>query len=200
MKILNFALFIFLSMISVLIIPQDHCMYPNESVSKFCRKTIGNSAAEAVRICTAEKLFGMIFEWPIEHSDFWVSSLFGPRVHKGITKHHGGIDLAAVTGTAIKASGDGKVIRSDGDAPGYGNVVEILHKGGLVTRYGHMQDILVRKGDRVNRGDMIGTVGSTGNVRGQRDASHLHFEIIKDGKRIDPLKHLYCSGVSFQKT
>lgn len=199
MKISNFALFIFLSLISILIISRDHCVYPNESVSKFCRKVIGNSAAEAVRICTAEKLLGMIFEWPIELSDFWVSSLFGPRTHKGVTKHHGGIDLAALTGTAVKASGHGKVIRAHSDAPGYGNVVEILHKGGLVTRYGHLHDILVREGDKIKSGDMIGTVGSTGNVRGQKDASHLHLEIIIDGQRVDPLRYLYCSGVSFQK-
>jgi murein DD-endopeptidase MepM/ murein hydrolase activator NlpD len=200
MKISNLALFVFLSMISVLIVSRDHCSYPNESVSKFCRKSIGNSVTEAVRICTIEKLFDMLFDWPIELSDFWVSSLFGPRTHKGATKHHGGVDLAAITGTAVKASSHGKVIRSHGDAPGYGNVVEILHKGGLVTRYGHLHDILVREGDKVKRGDMIGTVGSTGNVRGQKDASHLHFEIIKDGQRVDPLKHLYCSGVAFQKS
>lgn len=182
----------------------DHiCAYSNESVAKFRKKTVGASTSEAVQYCVAKNLMGsgsVHFDWPVDLCEFWVSSLFGPRTHHGVTKHHGGIDLASYKGTTVKSAAPGKVIKAEEGVAGYGNVVEVLHKAGMVTRYGHLDEIMVATGDKVTRGEMIGTVGATGNARGKSDPSHLHFEILnKEGKRVNPLDHLYCSEVAFQQ-
>lgn len=207
MKILNFVRFstTFFMLLNTVQANLDHmCAYSNESASKFRKKIVGSSIKNALQYCVAENMIGpnkVYLDWPVDLCDFWVSSLFGPRVHHGVTKHHGGIDLASAKGTTVKAAAPGKIIRTDAGVQGYGNVVEILHKGGMVTRYGHLDDIVVQVGDTVARGEMIGTVGATGNVRGKKDPSHLHFEILdKQGRRSDPLKHLYCSEVMFEKS
>lgn len=210
MKIVNFALIVSFLCISQVVLSaelDDFCAYPHASISKFCKKTVGSSIEDAILYCRTEKIMGssqVQFDWPINTHDFWISSLFGQRTHRGVTKPHMGIDMAAVKGTAVKAAAPGKVIRAekegDSSGKGYGNVIEILHKGGFVTRYGHLHDIVVQKGDMVSRGEMIGTVGATGNVRGKGDPSHLHFEIIdKSGQRHNPLKYLYCADVAFAK-
>jgi murein DD-endopeptidase MepM/ murein hydrolase activator NlpD len=177
------------------------CSNSNESVVKFRKKMHGQSShQDALKICVADQILGkheVLFDWPIDLCEFWVSSLFGPRTHHGVTKMHGGIDMAAGNGTAVKAAADGVVIRSEESVPGYGTVVEIKHAHGFVTRYGHLEEIWVNKHDKVVQGDQIGTVGSTGNVRGKRDPSHLHFEIILNNEKVNPLKYLYCSEVAF---
>ncbi len=178
------------------------CAYSNESVAKFRKKSVGASTKEAVEYCVAQNLIGagkVYFDWPVDLCKFWVSSLFGLRTHRGITKHHGGIDLASYQGTDVKAAAPGKVIKADGGIAGYGNVVEILHKTGMVTRYAHLDEIMVQAGEKVARGETVGTVGATGNTRGKNDPSHLHFEILKEGKRVNPLEYLYCSEVAFQQ-
>ena len=100
-------------------------------------------------------------------------------------KHHQGVDIAAPTGTPVKAAGDGKVIaataRYNGSAA-WGNVVVIDHGHGLVTRYAQLDRYIVRKGEAVQAGDAIGAVGATGRATGP----HLHFEVLKDGEHIDP--------------
>jgi murein DD-endopeptidase MepM/ murein hydrolase activator NlpD len=180
----------------------DVCAYSNESVSKFRKKSLGQSMAAARQYCKVHDLIGSdktYFDWPIDLCDFWISSLFGPRMHHGVSKYHGGVDMAAATGTAVKSAAPGKVIKLEYDNSGYGNVIEILHKGGMVTRYAHLDEIVVKQQDKVARGEMIATVGATGNVRGKNDASHLHFEILnKQGKRVDPLMYLYCAEVAFE--
>lgn len=179
------------------------CAYSNESVAKFREKVVGVSTKQAVQYCVAKNLIGsgqVHFDWPVDLCEFWISSLFGMRTHHGVTKHHGGIDLASYQGTSIKSAAPGKVIKSEKGIAGYGNVVEILHKAGMVTRYAHLDEILVENGDKVARGQMIGTVGATGNTRGKNDPSHLHFEILnKEGKRVNPLDYLYCSELAFEK-
>ena len=182
----------------------DHvCAYSNESVAKFRKKSVGRSIREAVEYCVAANMIGsgkVYFAWPVDLCDFWVSSLFGDRTHHGVKRKHGGVDMAAPTGTEVKSSAAGKVIKAEEGASGYGNIVEILHKTGMVTRYGHLDEIMVEVGDKVVTGEMIGTVGATGHVRGKNDPSHLHFEILnKDGKQEDPLKYLYCAEVAFKK-
>jgi murein DD-endopeptidase MepM/ murein hydrolase activator NlpD len=206
MKSFNRGLFIFVTFLGFswsLQADLDHvCAYSNESVSKFRKKSVGSSIHNALEYCMAENMIGSrktYFAWPIDLCDFWVSSLFGPRSHRGVTKHHGGVDMAASRGTAVKSAAAGKVLKITQGAPGYGNLIEILHKGGMVTRYGHLDEILINLGDKVAKGEMIATVGATGNVRGTNDPSHLHFEILDQaGRRVDPLKHLYCSEVAFK--
>jgi len=112
-----------------------------------------------------------------------ISSSFGLRHDPitGMTKFHDGVDIAAPTGTAVKAAAAGTVIFSGG-ATGYGNLVEVDHGDGMVTRYGHNSVNLVAAGDEVQAGQSIARVGSTGRSTGP----HLHFEVRKAGKPVDP--------------
>jgi len=113
-----------------------------------------------------------------------LSSSFGLRKHPilGYNKLHQGTDFAAVTGTPIMASGSGVVLRAQ-KYKGYGNFVSIRHNSTYVTAYGHMSKYGrgIKKGVRVNQGQIIGYVGSTGMSTGP----HLHYEVIKNGKRIN---------------
>jgi murein DD-endopeptidase MepM/ murein hydrolase activator NlpD len=116
-----------------------------------------------------------------------VTSRFGYRKDPllGTEAFHGGIDFRAETGHQIKAPAAGEVV-SAGVKGGYGNMVEIIHKGGMVTRYGHLSRILVQTGDKVSAGDIIAEVGSTGRSTGP----HLHYEIRVDNNPIDPWRYL----------
>ncbi|MFN5369870.1 MAG: M23 family metallopeptidase [Bacteroidia bacterium] len=103
------------------------------------------------------------------------------------TKFHAGMDFAAAVGTEIYATGDGTIMRADADASGYGNHVRINHGYGYMTLYGHMSKIMVRPGQRVKRGDVIGLVGNTGKSVGP----HLHYEVHKNGEAINPVNFYY---------
>jgi len=113
-----------------------------------------------------------------------LSSSFGLRKHPilGYNKLHQGTDFAAATGTPIMASGSGVILKAQ-KYKGYGNFVSIKHNSTYVTAYGHMSKYGkgIRKGVRVNQGQIIGYVGSTGMSTGP----HLHYEVIKNGKRIN---------------
>ncbi len=198
-----FYFFIFIGTFQNLKSDLSHvCAHSNESVVKFRKSIVGSNRKEAVAICLADKIsvkHSVDFDWPVDLCDFWVSSLFGPRKHKGVTKMHHGIDLASLKGTSVVASADGKVTTSSTEVAGYGSLVEIKHPKGFTTRYGHLEEILVKEGEQVKRGDIIGTVGAKGNVRGKKDPSHLHFEIRRYGESLNPLKYLYCSEVIFSE-
>ncbi|WP_342237535.1 M23 family metallopeptidase [Inquilinus sp. OTU3971] len=116
-----------------------------------------------------------------------LSSPFGLRVHPvtGVPTLHAGLDLVAPAGTPIYATGDGRVLRA-GPAGGYGNMVEIQHADGLVTRYGHMQSIAVEAGQPVTAATVIGQLGSTGVSTGP----HLHYEIRRAEDEVDPMPFL----------
>ena len=116
-----------------------------------------------------------------------VTSGFGRRVDPflGTMAMHTGLDLAAVTGTAVHATGPGVVITASYNG-GYGNEVEIDHGNGVTTIYGHMSSISVHVGDTVETGTVVGRVGSTGRSTGP----HLHYEIRQDDHPIDPTQHL----------
>jgi murein DD-endopeptidase MepM/ murein hydrolase activator NlpD len=102
-------------------------------------------------------------------------------------KMHFGMDFTAPRGTPVYASGDGKVSRADNSAAGYGNHIRVDHGYGYESLYAHLYKYNVRKGQRVKRGDLIGFVGSTG----RSEAPHLHYEIFKDGERINPINFYY---------
>lgn len=140
------------------------------------------------------------FAWPIDQTSFWLSSPFGPRKNpNGSMGFHGGTDLAAVRGTPVKACAAG-IISQALYHKGYGNMILMACPGErprAKIRYAHLDSMRVRVGQQVKRGDIIGTVGNTGNVRRKRgrDGSHLHLEIyVSDGhktfKRVDPLYFL----------
>ncbi|RAR74194.1 M23 family metallopeptidase [Flavobacterium aciduliphilum] len=102
-------------------------------------------------------------------------------------KMHEGMDFTAKTGTPIYATGDGIVKNADNSLSGYGNHIEIRHGYGYLTLYGHLSKYKVRPGQHVKRGDVIGFVGSTG----RSEAPHLHYEVHKDGKVVNPINFYY---------
>lgn len=106
-------------------------------------------------------------------------------VHK-VKKLHQGIDFTAPKGTAIQATGNGKVIRVEKRRSGYGTNVIIDHGYGFTTLYAHMKTVEVKKGQKVTKGQKIGTVGSTGTST----APHLHYEVRINGKAVNPID--YC--------
>ncbi len=119
--------------------------------------------------------------------DAWLSSPFGTRndPFSGNPTFHQGIDLAAPAGTAIRPMRDGTVSFS-GWMPGYGRTVMVRHADGTESLYGHTRSTHVRKGERVTAETMIARVGSTGRSTGP----HLHFEVRRDGRAVDPEKYL----------
>ncbi len=126
--------------------------------------------------------------WPTKG---YVSSKFGPRVSPftGRQQQHTGIDVAAARGTPILAPADG-VVTYSGRLPGYGHAIVITHGFGFKTFYGHNHENKVRKGQRVKRGQVIGTVGSSGYSTG----SHLHYEVLVNNSPVNPLKHILDDG------
>jgi murein DD-endopeptidase MepM/ murein hydrolase activator NlpD len=114
-----------------------------------------------------------------------ISSVFGKRFHPVLAtwKTHKGTDYAASSGTPVRTVGDGVVVRA-GWGNGYGNVVEVRHRNGFVSRYAHLRGFAsgIRKGARVNIAQTIGYVGSTGMSTGP----HLHFEVLVNGVQRDP--------------
>ena len=122
-----------------------------------------------------------------------ISSIFGGRKHPifGEWRNHTGTDYAAAAGTPVRAIGDGVVVFA-GRKGGYGNVVDIRHRNGMVSRYGHMRNFAtgIRPGTRVAMGSTIGYVGMTGWATGP----HLHFEIRINGVARDPKLALQSRG------
>ncbi len=122
-----------------------------------------------------------------------ISSNFGMRKHpiSGFNKMHKGVDFAAPTGTPIYAGGNG-IVEYVGRNGGYGKYIRIRHNNGYKTAYAHLSNYKkgISKGARVNQGEVIGYVGSTGNSTGP----HLHYEIIYQNKHINPLKLKLPSG------
>ena len=129
---------------------------------------------------------------PVAKDKCKVVSGYGMRFHP-ILKYrrlHSGIDMTARQGTPIYATGDA-VVRVAGRNPqgfgGYGVVAVLDHGFGFQTLYAHMATVKVRVGQHVKRGEQIGTVGSTGMSSG----AHLHYEVIQNGKKVDPVYYFY---------
>lgn len=112
-----------------------------------------------------------------------VGSGYGMRFHPvlGISRMHQGVDIPAVTGTPVRAVASGRIVRA-GWGGGYGNLIEVDHGQGLRTRYAHLSKILIKNGQRVEPGQLIGHVGSTGLSTGP----HLHYEVWRNGKAVNP--------------
>lgn len=118
----------------------------------------------------------------------WLSSYYGIRKDPftGLPAMHKGLDFAGKEGEPVLATGAG-IITWSGPRYGYGELVEIDHGGGLVTRYGHNKEVNVKIGDVVNKGQSIAIMGNTGRSTG----AHVHYEVINKGKQQDPLPYVY---------
>ena len=145
-----------------------------------------------------ERLEQLKWLWPLEKKNVYITSTFGGRIHPVHNRplNHNGIDIAGkssgiIAGDDIYAAREGTVIIA-GYGAGYGNYVVIDHgddkNGNRITSvYAHCTDLYVKKGQKVKRGDRVGSVGMTGTATGY----HLHFEIRVDGEKVDPLDYSY---------
>lgn len=127
---------------------------------------------------------------PISNKDLRrTSSGFGMRMHPiyKVKKFHHGMDFVAPVGTPIYATADGVVIISSKSFYGYGKYVKINHGYGYQTAYGHMNKLNVVKGQKIKRGDVIGYLGNTGLSTGP----HLHYEVISNNKRVNPINYYF---------
>ncbi|PCH69339.1 MAG: peptidase M23 [Bacteroidetes bacterium] len=127
---------------------------------------------------------------PVSNKDLKrTASGYGYRIHPiyKTRKFHMGMDFTAPTGTDIYATGNGRVEKIKWSRRGYGNHVIIDHGYGYKTLYAHMVKINVRRGQRIKRGQIIGFVGNTGTSVGP----HIHYEVIKDGKRVNPINFYF---------
>lgn len=153
-------------------------LYKEKAKPVTTTKTISSGVAKATSY-TAKVNIGISFAKPTTGI---ISSRYGSRW--GST--HKGIDIAAATGTSIKAAASGTVTSAGWNNGGYGYLIIISHGNGVQTYYGHCSSIAVKEGQKVSQGDVIGKVGSTGRSTG----SHLHFEIRVNGTAYNPLNYV----------
>ncbi|PQJ79596.1 M23 family metallopeptidase [Polaribacter porphyrae] len=125
---------------------------------------------------------------PVKKGDFYVASGFKMRMHPilKINKFHKGMDFTAPKGTPVYASGNGKIHRAQRSST-FGNVIYIDHNYGYKTIYAHLSKMVVKRGESVKRGDLIGYVGNTG----LSVASHLHYEVHKNDRAVNPINFYY---------
>ncbi len=117
----------------------------------------------------------------------WLSSPYGNRADPftGKKDWHPGIDFAALSGTEVVSTAAG-VVTTVGSKSGYGKFIEINHGDGFSTRYAHNRELLVKKGDMVKKGQVIAKVGNTGRSTGP----HVHYEIMRNGKKLNPYRYI----------
>jgi len=120
----------------------------------------------------------------------WLSSYFGPRTDpfNGRRVHHSGVDFAGKLGSDVVSVAAG-VVTFAGRRSGYGNLVEVNHGKGYVTRYGHNSKILVKAGETVKKGQVLSKMGTTGRSTGP----HVHFEVLYNGRAVNPKKYIQAS-------
>jgi murein DD-endopeptidase MepM/ murein hydrolase activator NlpD len=157
---------------------EDDLQRESAGIEAELRKISGSSGGGSVVQGTGQMI------WPVNGR---LSSRFGYRIHpiSKVRKLHTGIDIAAGSGTSIKAADAGTVVFA-GWRGGYGKTIIVSHGSGLATLYAHQSALLVGSGARVGKGQVIGKVGSTGYSTGP----HLHFEVRKNGSPVDPLSYL----------
>lgn len=157
-----------------------------QRVSSLLRQLTGRLAQRAVR---QRKVDPAAFRWPVD--PVVVSSPYGVRLHPigGEHRFHAGIDLEAPRAHPVLAAETGVVVYSAWNGA-HGKQVELQHDSRWVTRYSHLDSLLVKSGARVRRGQVIGLVGQTGLATGP----HLHFELRRDGDALDPEAFLRAPG------
>lgn len=153
---------------------------PSSSVPQPAPRSAAGDEPSRASVLTPPPRGGGRFLWPVEGR---VVAGFGPR-EGGL--HNDGINIEAAHGTRIRAAENGVVVYAGNELRGFGNLLLIKHADGWTTAYAHADTLLVRRGDRVSRGQPIATVGQTGNV----DSPQLHFEIRKGPRAVDPRDEL----------
>jgi hypothetical protein len=126
---------------------------------------------------------------PVSRDKIRITSLFGWRknpFNRSVYSFHSGVDFAGKPGTPVYATGDGVVDFNSGRMSGYGVVVVINHGYGYKTLYAHLSKAMVKPGEKVSRGQIIGKVGRTGSATGP----HLHYEVIKNGQKVNPMNYI----------
>ena len=120
--------------------------------------------------------------------DGTIGSLYGWRKHpvQGSNKFHAGLDIRAKYGNDVFSAFDGRILEVKKNNKAYGNTIKIAHENGLISFYAHLSIIDVKKGQIICKGDIIGKIGTSGNATGP----HLHFEIIEQDKKLNPLLFL----------
>ena len=132
--------------------------------------------------------------WPLKGVRGVVTQVFGPSIHPfySVWYLHRGLDLSYFLGTPIAATANGTVVRKGSEPTGFGFYIDIQHKYGFKTRYAHLQRRLVEVGQRVSQGEVIGTMGSTGQSTGP----HLHYEVMIGTQLVDPIKFLNMTNAA----
>ena len=120
------------------------------------------------------------FRWPVQGR---IISRFGSKSNGA---HNDGVNLAVPAGTSVRAAESGVVAYAGNELKGYGNLILVRHANDWVSAYAHVDNMLVKRGDNVSRGQVIAKSGKTGNV----DRPQVHFELRKNSKPVDPLIHL----------
>jgi len=149
---------------------------PSKS-ARYSKKRAGRVARKGFPAAGSKSFIKL--QWPVQGK---IISRFGYRSHRT----HDGIDIAAPEGTPVYAAAAGEVVYADERLAGYGKLIIIRHRHSQFTAYAHNQRNLVRKGARVAAGDVIASVGKTGNT----STPHLHFEIRRGSTPVDPLSYL----------
>ncbi|ADN02798.1 M23 family metallopeptidase [Spirochaeta thermophila] len=152
-----------------------------------------DSLSQVQNVLNAQKelLVNIPSIWPVQGGRGIITQYFGPSIHP-FYKYwylHKGVDIAYPYAVPILATANGKVVEAKSDPLGWGNYVVIRHRYGFYTRYAHLQYYLVKKGQEVHQGQVIGMMGSTGLSTGR----HLHYEVMIGSEVIDPLKFLNIS-------
>jgi murein DD-endopeptidase MepM/ murein hydrolase activator NlpD len=170
------------------LVPQDFVAYLRDSGLNpaFAERV----AQVAARVTESRRLGDIAGSTPLAPPvavDYRETSGFGSRIDPftGRTAYHGGLDMAAFERAPVVATSPGTVVFA-GSRSGYGNTVEIDHGHGFKTRYGHLRDIQVQRGDHVAIGQRVGSMGSTG----RSTATHLHYEVWFRGRQVDPINFL----------
>jgi len=139
-----------------------------------------SQVASTKTLPSPDPMSGQRFRWPVSGR---VISNFGSRADGG---HNDGIDISVPQGTSVKAAENGVVAYAGNELKGYGNLVLIRHSNNWVSAYAHNENVSVKRGDKVTRGQTIAQAGATGSV----SQPQVHFELRKGSRPVDPLKYL----------
>jgi len=161
-------------------VPAKEIKAPTVKASKAATKTVNIAKRAEEKVSTPKKSGSASFRWPVKGR---IIAKFGERKNGGAND---GIDISVPLGTPIKASENGTVIYAGSELQDFGKLILLSHAGGWVSAYAHASNTMVKRGDKVRRGQVIAKSGKSGNAT----VPKLHFELRKNSNPVNPLKHL----------